>query len=121
MNPANATGRPRVDYTERVLAAIAAGSHTQTQMVIAHGLPRVSVQRALYALQAQGRVERHPVPIEGGGQTIEWHTVLRTVPPSQARVRPCMCCQRPFRSEGFHHRLCNVCRHASHSPYAIAT
>ena len=31
------------------------------------------------------------------------------------RIRPCMCCQENFRSEGPHNRLCNSCRNrASH-------
>lgn len=25
--------------------------------------------------------------------------------------RPCMCCRRPFPSEGAHNRLCDACRH----------
>lgn len=25
-------------------------------------------------------------------------------------VRPCLCCQRPFESEGIHNRMCGLCR-----------
>lgn len=28
----------------------------------------------------------------------------------QPRLRPCMCCQREFKSDGAHNRLCNNCR-----------
>ena len=26
------------------------------------------------------------------------------------KMRPCMCCETPFQSEGIHNRLCNSCR-----------
>lgn len=25
-------------------------------------------------------------------------------------VRPCLCCRKPFQSEGIHNRLCDLCR-----------
>lgn len=31
---------------------------------------------------------------------------------TQARTRPCLCCQRSFASEGIHNRLCPGCRNA---------
>lgn len=40
--------------------------------------------------------------------------VPRTVAPKSTTatgtLRPCMCCTRPFPSEGIHHRLCASCR-----------
>lgn len=40
---------------------------------------------------------------------------LRTSEPVARRrasrvMRPCMCCRRPFQSEGAHNRLCDPCR-----------
>lgn len=37
-------------------------------------------------------------------------------------VRPCLCCQKPFESEGIHNRLCSICRHREGScdPYGLA-
>lgn len=38
-------------------------------------------------------------------------------------TRPCMCCQKPFASEGIHNRMCGTCRpHGSDawSPHGIA-
>lgn len=38
-------------------------------------------------------------------------------------TRPCMCCQRPFQSEGIHNRMCATCRPRGsdgHNPYGIA-
>jgi hypothetical protein len=29
------------------------------------------------------------------------------------KVRPCLCCQTPFASEGIHNRMCDRCRHQS--------
>lgn len=37
-----------------------------------------------------------------------------------ALMRPCLCCQTTFNSEGPHNRLCDTCRRKSFSPYAIA-
>ena len=36
--------------------------------------------------------------------------------------RPCMCCQKPFDSEGIHNRMCDVCRKAGgeYDPHAVA-
>lgn len=34
--------------------------------------------------------------------------------------RPCLCCRRPFFSQGPHNRLCMTCRGKSISPFAIA-
>lgn len=37
-------------------------------------------------------------------------------------TRPCMCCGKPFESEGIHNRLCGYCRHQGGDldPHAIA-
>ena len=35
---------------------------------------------------------------------------------AKVRVRPCMCCSKPFPSEGAHNRLCNTCRRADGDP-----
>lgn len=37
-------------------------------------------------------------------------------------TRPCLCCRKPFESEGIHNRLCAVCRHAggAYNPHAVA-
>lgn len=31
-------------------------------------------------------------------------------------VRPCLCCQKPFDSEGIHNRLCDTCRRMGEGP-----
>jgi hypothetical protein len=36
---------------------------------------------------------------------------------SGVRVRPCMCCETPFPSEGAHNRLCDPCRKRGAEPY----
>lgn len=38
-------------------------------------------------------------------------------------TRPCLCCQKPFDSEGIHNRLCDVCRRQGDGPvpYSLAT
>lgn len=38
-------------------------------------------------------------------------------------TRPCMCCHRPFDSEGIHNRLCDSCRRLGEGPIpcAVAT
>ena len=38
--------------------------------------------------------------------------------PRTAASRPCLCCGKPFVSDGAHNRLCGRCRHADISPYA---
>ena len=38
--------------------------------------------------------------------------------PRGCKTRDCMCCRRPFASEGPHHRLCPTCRNKDFSPYA---
>lgn len=37
-------------------------------------------------------------------------------------TRPCMCCQKPFESDGIHNRLCATCRHVGgeYNPHAVA-
>lgn len=37
-------------------------------------------------------------------------------------VRPCLCCQREFQSEGIHNRLCDTCRRSGgeYNPHAVA-
>ncbi len=40
----------------------------------------------------------------------------------KSKIRPCLCCRRPFFSEGAHHRICDPCkavRSGSTSDYAI--
>lgn len=32
---------------------------------------------------------------------------------SKARLRPCLCCQSTFFSEGSHHRICDACKSTS--------
>lgn len=39
--------------------------------------------------------------------------VDRHMKAAKAKVRPCLCCQRDFRSEGPHNRLCKPCRERS--------
>ena len=39
--------------------------------------------------------------------------------PKNPATRPCMCCQKPFVSEGSHNRLCGDCRNKNISPYAL--
>ena len=41
--------------------------------------------------------------------------------PVETVTRPCLCCRRPFESEGAHHRLCLLCtnRAGEVSPYAL--
>lgn len=34
-------------------------------------------------------------------------------------VRPCMCCERPFPSEGIHNRLCAYCRHGDGLEFSL--
>lgn len=34
------------------------------------------------------------------------------------RIRPCMCCHQPFRSAGFHNRLCSTCRKLDGGTYS---
>jgi hypothetical protein len=31
-------------------------------------------------------------------------------------TRSCLCCQRPFQSEGIHNRMCDVCRRQGEGP-----
>lgn len=37
-------------------------------------------------------------------------------------TRPCMCCQKPFESEGIHNRMCPVCRRldGGWNPHGVA-
>lgn len=35
--------------------------------------------------------------------------------------RPCMCCGRPFQSEGIHNRMCDPCRHRDVAPDPTAS
>lgn len=35
-------------------------------------------------------------------------------------LRPCMCCSRPFPSEGIHNRLCGLCRRGDGTEYPLA-
>lgn len=37
-------------------------------------------------------------------------------------VRPCLCCQGAFQSEGIHNRLCDTCRRGGgeYNPHAVA-
>lgn len=37
----------------------------------------------------------------------------------RAHPRPCLCCQREFRSEGAHNRLCDTCRRIDASPFEL--
>ena len=39
--------------------------------------------------------------------------------PKTAANRTCLCCGKPFASEGAHNRLCYVCRRLDVSPYAL--
>ena len=39
--------------------------------------------------------------------------------PKKAANRPCMCCRKPFASQGAHHRLCDRCRRIDVSPFAL--
>lgn len=32
------------------------------------------------------------------------------IPPEQPKRRPCMCCRKPFVSQGIHNRLCDYCK-----------
>lgn len=45
-------------------------------------------------------------------------TGIRRVKPV-TQERACLRCREPFKSEGPGHRMCNVCRHLSVSPYAL--
>ncbi len=107
-----ANGRPRVDYAPRVLDAIFFGFHTQTAMVMSYGMPKSSIQKALYQLLAEGRVERRVVTPAAGAAVVEWHArdPVSAVRRRDKTVRPCLCCQRAFISDGAHNRLCAVCR-----------
>lgn len=45
---------------------------------------------------------------------------LRTARPRGPNIlptRPCLCCRRPFGSEGPHNRLCDPCREKGASPF----
>ena len=39
--------------------------------------------------------------------------------PTATANRPCLCCGKPFASQGAHHRLCDRCRRLDVSPYAL--
>jgi hypothetical protein len=34
----------------------------------------------------------------------------RLIRTARTTTRPCLCCQKPFKSEGAHNRLCDPCR-----------
>lgn len=36
-----------------------------------------------------------------------------------SKERKCLCCNRPFLSQGAHNRLCTPCRGKTVSPYAL--
>lgn len=44
------------------------------------------------------------------GRDIIEEQVARLARQAGERVRPCITCQRPFRSEGPHNRMCDRCR-----------
>lgn len=44
----------------------------------------------------------------------------REKPKAEAtNLRPCLCCSRPFPSEGIHNRLCDICRRGEAVEYAL--
>jgi hypothetical protein len=45
---------------------------------------------------------------------------LRRAGAAAGRLRPCLCCGARFRSEGPHHRLCEVCRQAGGPDFRVA-
>lgn len=38
---------------------------------------------------------------------------------TKPNLRPCMCCERPFPSEGIHNRLCANCRHGDGLEFSL--
>ncbi|MBL9047841.1 MAG: hypothetical protein JNK34_11135 [Tabrizicola sp.] len=46
----------------------------------------------------------------------------RTDAARKKSVRPCMCCEKPFQSEGIHNRMCDYCRRQNGEliPYGVA-
>ncbi len=68
----------------------------------------------------QGRIVFDP-PLTRKGQVIaadKGGAGVELVPP-RCQVRPCLCCRRPFESEGPGNRMCVECRARNVSPYAI--
>jgi hypothetical protein len=56
------------------------------------------------------RIGRHAVRKNRIPETKQGREYARYQAPVTYTTRECMCCQRPFQSEGIHNRLCGYCR-----------
>lgn len=76
--------------------------------------------RKLHAMRAQRKSTAEIAAALGRTETavsMKINVLGVAAPVGGARNRPCLCCGNPFRSEGFHNRLCNKCRKLEHGPF----
>jgi len=83
-----------------------------------------AIRHDLHALRAAGTTIRDLCQLTGLSHTAV-HKRLTAKPATAIKPhrrkgttqRPCMCCGKPFLSEGAHNRLCQGCRRLGSSPY----
>ena len=73
---------------------------TQTEIGARLDASRRSTARRIAALREKGLLRDRPVYTHPRQQRVK-------------KLRPCMCCSTPFKSEGIGNRLCVRCRHRS--------
>lgn len=78
-----------------------------------------AIQYRLCALDAEIRKARGLPPMSRAARPkYVGKPKMAPKPANGKRTRKCMCCTKPFQSEGPHNRLCYDCRRLDISPYA---
>lgn len=63
-------------------------------------------------VDAQGKYVSRAFQLEASAQG----ALTRAIRDAGLRERPCLCCKRPFMSEGIHNRMCPACRNGRAEP-----
>lgn len=97
------------------------GGDSRTLIAERLGRPRTSIDSRLYLLRAKGHLSPPTSPAEAASPSDapERGGPYPAASVRSARTRPCMCCQKSFRSDGSHNRLCLNCRTKGGNPFAL--
>lgn len=108
-----------------IRAAALRGEPCPTSAALADALAETGVTMtdvaAATALRGAAKVGLVVIERRGNARIVRaadgaWSTVALAAGDRRQR-RPCMCCRKPFPSEGPHHRLCLVCAQKDTSPW----
>lgn len=112
-------GRAWTQADDTRLVAMIEGGDTHTLIAETLGRPKSSIPSRLQTLRRRGALAPFVPKVKDTGES-DGDGEHADQPPLHIpgkTKRPCLCCKKPFWSEGAHNRLCGCCRNKPTGPF----